>query len=93
MSKVKYYYVEEYACDCLERLRKMHETRDYSQLLATVERLQQHVNAMESGLGKGYVVERILNTSENPPAKVEKIAKLFDLVYNADTKGWEKKDD
>lgn len=79
MSKVKYIYEEEYACDCLEYLRKMHETRDYSSLLAVVERLQHHVNRMESGVGKRYSVNRILEDDNlSNTKKLKKIAKLFD---------------
>lgn len=53
MSKVPYTVnVDEYICAALDYLRKMHETRDYSGLMATVERIQYHANAMESALDR-----------------------------------------
>lgn len=39
-----------YVCDDLELLRKMSETKDFSSLDAVIERIQQKVNNMESGL-------------------------------------------
>lgn len=42
--------VERYVCTDLEELRKMYECRDFSGMLAAIERIQRHVNAMEDGL-------------------------------------------
>lgn len=78
MAKVKYYYIEEYVCDCLELLRKMNETRDYSQLPAVTERIQSHVNAMENGLGRGYTTRAHLSSEEHSAEEiVEKLKKLW----------------
>lgn len=51
MSRVPYVVnVNEYVCDCLEQIRKMVNTHDFSSLLAVVERIQYHANKMESAL-------------------------------------------
>lgn len=51
MSKIPYTVnVEEYVCTELERIRKMNESRDYSSLLACIERIQFHVSQMEYAL-------------------------------------------
>ena len=51
MSKVPYTVnVNEYICDCLEQIRKMLQTHDFSALSAVVERIQYHANKMESAL-------------------------------------------
>ena len=51
MSKVPYTInVDEYICGCLEQIRKMVETRDFSSLLAVTERIQYHATKMESAL-------------------------------------------
>lgn len=80
MSKVKYIYEEEYICDCLDILRKCNETRDYSMLLATVERIQVHANRMEAGLQKGWSVRTTLEDEEmSDKEKLEKIGKIFNV--------------
>ena len=51
MSKVPYTInVNEYICDCLEQIRNMIKTHDFSSLPAVVERIQYHANKMESAL-------------------------------------------
>lgn len=51
MSKVPYTInVDEYICDCLEQIRKMVQTHDFSSLSAVVERIQHHASKMESAL-------------------------------------------
>lgn len=51
MSKVPYTInVNEYICDCLEQIRKMLQTHDFSALPALIERIQYHANKMESAL-------------------------------------------
>lgn len=51
MSKVPYTVnVNEYICDCLEQIRTMLKTRDFSALPAVVERIQFHANKMEAAL-------------------------------------------
>lgn len=78
MSKVKFLIEEEFICTCLEYIRKMHETRDYSGLLAVVERIQQHANAMEAGLGNRWFLESILYDEKlSDSQKVEKLKDRF----------------
>lgn len=51
MSKVPYTVdVDEYICTALEQIRKMNETRDYSSLMAVVERIQFHAQRMEDAI-------------------------------------------
>lgn len=51
MSRTPYTInVDEYICGCLEQIRKMVETRDFSSLLAVTERIQYHATKMESAL-------------------------------------------
>lgn len=51
MSKVPYTVnVNEYICDCLEQIRTMLKTHDFSALPAVVERIQYHANKMEHAL-------------------------------------------
>jgi len=51
MSRVPFTVnVEEYVCTELSRMRTMRDTHDYSGLLASIERVQQHVNRMETAL-------------------------------------------
>jgi len=38
------------ACDVLEQMRKMDQTKNYSGLLAAIEELQEYYNLMEAGL-------------------------------------------
>lgn len=65
MSKVPYTVnVNEYICDCLEQIRKMLETHDFSALPAIVERIQYHASKMESALYsyediKYHIVNRV----------------------------------
>ena len=42
--------VDRYICSELEDLRKMYETRDFAHMLASIERIQRHANAMEEAL-------------------------------------------
>lgn len=42
--------IDEFICTDLAYIRKMHKTRDYSQLMAVVERMQMHANAMEAAI-------------------------------------------
>lgn len=42
--------VDRFLCDELEVLRRCNETRDFSLVPGTVERIQLHANAMEGGL-------------------------------------------
>lgn len=51
MSRIPYTVnVNEYVCDCLEQIRKMVVTHDFSSLPAVVERIQYHANKMEAAL-------------------------------------------
>jgi len=51
MSKIPYTInVDEYICGCLEQIRKMLTTHDFSALPAVVERIQYHATKMESAL-------------------------------------------
>ena len=50
MAEIRHEWIENYVCSELETVRKMRETHDYSQLMAIVERIQIHVNAMEAAL-------------------------------------------
>lgn len=51
MSRIPYTVnVDEYICDCLQQIRKMLETHDFSSLPAVVERIQYHASKMESAL-------------------------------------------
>lgn len=51
MSKVPYTInVNEYVCSVLEQMRNMDKLRDYSGLLAAVERVQFHASRMEEAL-------------------------------------------
>lgn len=51
MSRIPYTInVDEYICGCLEQIRKMVETHDFSSLLAVTERIQYHATKMESAL-------------------------------------------
>ena len=55
MAKTPYTVdVDEYVCTELEYIRKMHETRDYSSLMATVERIQYHANRMEDAISASF---------------------------------------
>ena len=65
-----------YACDALEELRKVNETRRYDRVLGLAEELQTMFNRMEAKLFKN----RDILDSEKHLAKLKK-----------DTKRWEKK--
>ena len=94
MSKIRYTIdVDEYVCTALDQVRKMHDTRDYSSLLAVVERIQHHANNMESAIrdsfeGK-YAIRRMLRsetlTAEEFRNKVKDLPifkkKDDDIVY------------
>lgn len=55
MSKVPYTVdVNEYICTALEYIRKMDETRDYSGLMAVVERVQIHADKMEDAIHAAF---------------------------------------
>lgn len=55
MSRVPYTVnVDEYICSALEQIRKMNVTHDYSSLLAVVERIQNHANAMEDAIYSSF---------------------------------------
>lgn len=45
-------------CDCLEEIRKAHETRNYSYILSLVEEIQSMANRMESALYDKNDLER-----------------------------------
>ena len=79
MSKVKYYYTEEYLCQCLDEIRRMHETRDYSSLMAVTERIQAHANKMEDAIARRFVIKNILDKDIKPSKKIEQIYKSLDL--------------
>jgi len=69
MSKVPYTVnVEEYVCSALEEIRKMNKTRDYSGLMAAVERIQHHANQMEGALStyhsKAYMISKALKDED-----------------------------
>lgn len=73
--------LEEYFCTILDYLRKMHETRDYSNLPTLVERLQIHGNNMEDGLrwyrGSFYDMDKVLKDKKIPEdKKLEKIGAI-----------------
>jgi hypothetical protein len=42
--------INRWLCDELDAVRKMYETRDFSGLMAAVERMQIHANSMESAI-------------------------------------------
>lgn len=69
MSKVPYTVdVNEYICTALDYIRKMEKTRDYSGLMAVVERIQIHADKMEeaihSSFSKKYEIERLCEDYE-----------------------------
>lgn len=65
MSKVPYTVnVNEYVCDCLEQIRTMLKTHDFSALPAVVERIQYHASKMETAIYqhgdiKGGIANRV----------------------------------
>ena len=65
MSKVPYTVnVNEYICACLEQIRTMLKTHDFSALPAVVERIQYHASKMEAALYqngdiKGGIANRV----------------------------------
>ena len=71
--------IDEFICTDLEYIRKMHKTRDYSQLMAVVERIQMHANAMESAIhnysGIKYRLAEKVNNSEVSDEEFRKISK------------------
>lgn len=78
MSKVRYVYIDEWVCSCLGEIRKMNETRDYSSLMAVVERIQHHVNMMEAGLEKSWKTREILfNKDMDDKEKIKKLKKAW----------------
>lgn len=71
-------------CSELEAIRKMNEVRDYSGLLACVERIQQHGNAMERGLFRNRdMAYDILKAVENEMFLNKELA---DIIINLITK-------
>lgn len=79
MSKISYVVdVDRFVCSELEEIRKMYETRDFSGLLATVERIQHHVNNMEEGLyARRGQVQKISDICDKEDLKnKEKIDKI-----------------
>lgn len=67
MSKVPYTVnVNEYVCDCLEQIRTMLKTHDFSALPAVVERIQYHASKMEAAIYqygdvRGGIINRVNN--------------------------------
>lgn len=90
MSKIPYTVnVNEYVCDCLEQIRKMLVTHDFSSLPAVVERIQYHASKMESALYSyedlKYKVIRRVNDKEVTDEEFRKLVK--ELVEK-----WDKND-
>lgn len=76
MTRVPYTVnVDEYVCTELERLRKAYETRDFSSVLATVERIQVHVSAMENALHREWVVSNAISKAWDPELSDEDFRK------------------
>lgn len=66
MSKITFEIdVDRYICTELQAMRTMHETRDYSRLLAAVERVQQHADAMEDALYASQKAKEWLKDNTN----------------------------
>jgi hypothetical protein len=59
--------IDEFICTDLGYIRKMHKTRDYSQLMAVVERMQMHANAMESAIHNYSDIKYKLALKVNDP--------------------------
>lgn len=84
MSRTSYTVnVDEYICSALSDIRTMDKNRDYSSLMATVERIQFHASKMEEGLwARKSTVDEIKailddeNLSNNK--KLSKMRKVYD---------------
>jgi hypothetical protein len=48
-----------YICDILAEMRKCHETRNYSYLLALIEEAQMRADRMEAALGGKHEIEHL----------------------------------
>lgn len=91
MSKVPYTVnVEEYICDCLEQIRTMLKTHDFSALPAVVERIQHHASKMESAL---YSYEDIKYGIRNKANKEDMSDKDFRDYVKQRVKKWDNNDD
>lgn len=80
--------VERYVCTELEELRKMHRCRDYSGMLAVVERIQRHVNAMEEALynNKHKVkVSKVANLIQYDDSKPKELIKKIKEIVEEET--------
>ncbi len=93
MSRIKYTVdVNEYICSALEQIRKMHETRDYSSLLAVTERIQHHADMMEKSIGDAfegkYSIRRMLKKEDMTPEEFMKKVKEL-AVFSKPQAEWE----
>lgn len=84
MSRVPYTVnIDEFICSALTEIREMDKVRDYSRLMAVVERIQSHANKMEEAIWarKSTIEEaRKILDDENLSAnqKIKKIRKVYD---------------
>lgn len=86
MAKTPYTVdVDEYVCTELEYIRKMHETRDYSGLMATVERIQYHANRMEGAISAAFDKKWEIDEmcSDESISDIDFRTKVKDLVYES----------
>lgn len=91
MSKVPYTVnVNEYVCDCLEQIRTMLKTYDFSALPAVVERIQHHANKMEAAL---YSYEDIKYNIRTRATKEDMSDEDFRKYVQERVKKWDKNDD
>ena len=78
--------VDRYVCSELQDLRKMYEHRDFSGMMASTERIQRHVTAMEEGLNSNkysdfyHNTDWILDSEFDDTDKLKKIESHFDKV-------------
>ena len=91
MSKVPYTVnVNEYVCDCLEQIRTMLKTHDFSALPAVVERIQYHASKMEAAL---YSYEDIKYNIRTRATKEDLSDADFRKYVQERVKKWDKNSD
>lgn len=77
-------------CDEIEILRSCHKTRDYSMMLAAVERLQLHGDAMESALDRDWKMKRYIQDKDTPNVNPEEFK---EQVIKLGEKRWGKREE
>lgn len=91
MSKIPYIVnVNEYVCDCLEQIRTMLKTHDFSALPAVVERIQYHASKMEAAL---YSYEDIKYHISNRVNKEDMTDQEFRKYVKDRVKKWDNNSD